>query len=233
MVAMRDGVRLHTRVWLPTGAGPHPVVFTRAYRAGFGSDHERFTQAGYAYVGQSTRGHSESEGADGVDNRFFDDAEDGYDSLTWIAQQGWCDGNIAMYGKSYWGMTQWLVAPEQHPNLKAIVPQNMNPDPWERGYRDHGALQLAHTARRIYDAGGVEKIEQFGFSNWFRHLPLIELDTVAGTPPDKLWRDYVTHPRGVTNTESAGRASSSARLSAAFLPLYNRMCTTRITGILC
>jgi putative CocE/NonD family hydrolase len=193
MVPMRDGVRLQTRIWKPAEEGSFPVVFTRAYSAGFGRDYERFTEAGYVYVGQATRGHSGSEGDQGMDNRFFDDAEDGYDSLTWISKQTWCDGNIAMYGKSYWGITQWLVAPLQHPNLKAIIPQNMNPDPWERGYRDHGALQLAHTARRIYDAGGKEKVEKYGWLNWYKYLPLITLDTVAGTAKNKLWRDYVSH----------------------------------------
>ena len=193
MVPMRDGVRLQTKIWEPDEKGSYPVVFTRAYSAGFGRDYERFTKAGYVYVGQATRGHSGSEGAEGMDNRFFDDADDGYDALTWISQQPWCDGNIAMYGKSYWGMTQWLVAPLQHPNLKAIIPQNMNPDPWERGYRDHGALQLAHTARRIYDEGGKDKVEKFGWLNWYRHLPLLTLDTVAGTEENKLWRDYLTH----------------------------------------
>lgn len=28
MVPMRDGVRLHTKIWRPTGPGPFPVVFT-------------------------------------------------------------------------------------------------------------------------------------------------------------------------------------------------------------
>jgi len=186
---MSDGVRLHTRIWKP-GAGSYPVVFTRAYWPGFGQDHERFTKAGYVYVGQSTRGHARSEG---VMNRFFDDAKDGYDALTWIASQPWCNGDIAMYGKSYWAATQWLVAPERHPNLRAIVPQNVNADFWERGYRDHGAIQLAHTARRIYDDGGQDKIEAFGWLNWYRHLPLIDLDTVAGTPENQMWREYVTH----------------------------------------
>ncbi len=126
-------------------------------------------------------------------NRFFDDAKDGYDALTWIAAQPWCNGDIAMYGKSYWAATQWLVAPEAHPNLRAIVPQNVNVDFWERGYRDHGAIQLAHTARRIYDDGGQDKIEAFGWLNWYRHLPLIDLDTVAGTPQNQMWREYVSH----------------------------------------
>ena len=194
MVPMRDGVRLHTKIWKPAEQGCYPVVFTRAYWPGFGRDHERFTDAGYVYVGQSTRGHSQSEGAHGISRRFFDDADDGYDSLTWISEQPWCDGNIAMYGKSYWGITQWLVAPLQHPNLKVIVPQNCNPGTWDRGYHDHGALQLAHVATRIYsDEDQRKKVEEYGWMKWYRHLPLITLDTVAGTKPNKLWHDYVLH----------------------------------------
>ena len=34
---------------------------------------------------------------------------------------------------------------------------------------------------------------RFGWWNWYRHLPLITLDTVAGTPPNKLYNDYITH----------------------------------------
>ena len=30
MVPMRDGLRLHPRVWLPEGDGPFPTVLTRA-----------------------------------------------------------------------------------------------------------------------------------------------------------------------------------------------------------
>ena len=36
-------------------------------------------------------------------------------------------------------------------------------------------------------------MESFGLWNWFRHRPLITLDTVAGTRPNKLYNDYVTH----------------------------------------
>ena len=171
------------------------VIFIRGYDTDSWIDADRFVRAGYVCVSQATRGHIGSEGAHGMDNRFFDDAQDGYDALTWISQQPWCDGNIAMYGSSYYGATQWLVAPKGHPNLKAIIPQNVNPDPWQRMYRDHGAIQLAHTARRIYDYNveGRGKVARFGWWNWHRHLPLITLDTVAGTPSNKLYNDYITH----------------------------------------
>lgn len=133
MVPMQDGVKLYTEIYKP-GKGTYPTVLTRGYWPGNERDARRFTKAGYVYMGQSTRGHGRSEGAHGVRNRFFDDARDGYDMLTWLSQQAWCDGNIAMYGKSYWGATQWLVAVEQHPNLKAIFPQVVNADLWQCGY---------------------------------------------------------------------------------------------------
>ncbi len=195
MVAMPDGVRLRTKIARADDT-PRPVVLIRGYNTDFwGGVSDRFVDAGYVYVGQATRGHIGSEGAHAMDNRFFDDAQDGYDAITWTAEQEWCNGDVAMYGSSYYGATQWLVAPLQHPNLKAIVPQNINPDPWERQYRDHGALQLAHTARRIYDYNekGKELVERFGLLNWYKHLPLRDLDTVADTPPNRLYQDYLNH----------------------------------------
>ena len=194
MVPMRDGVRLRTKI-AKSNPDRSSVILIRGYDTDSWIDVDRFVRAGYICVSQATRGHIGSEGAHGMDNRFFDDAQDGDDALTWISQQSWCNGNIAMYGSSYYGATQWLVAPRGHPNLKAIIPQNVNPDPWQRMYRDHGAIQLAHTARRIYDynAEGRGKVARFGWWNWYRHLPLITLDTVAGTPPNKLYNDYITH----------------------------------------
>ena len=78
MVPMADGTRLYTEVSLPDDyeRSRIPAVLTRAYWPGNKKDAERFNLAGYAYVGQSTRGHGKSEGDEGVANRFFDDARD-------------------------------------------------------------------------------------------------------------------------------------------------------------
>jgi len=198
MVTMRDGATLHTMIWRPAHEGRYPVVFTRGYWPGSQKDAHRFNKAGYVYVGQSTRGHGRSEGVGGVRNRFFDDAGDGYDSLTWISQQNWCTGDIAMYGKSYWGATQWLVAVEQHPNLKAIIPQCVNADFWQCGYWCNGALSLAMTAQgRAYDRNDDQMLGQIGWKSYFHHLPLISLDEVLGGANDEgasgLWKDYIRH----------------------------------------
>jgi len=195
MIPMPDRIQLQTRIWLPAGQGPFPVVFTRGYSAGSENDAQQFTRAGYVYVGQATRGHGSSQGKM---NRFFGDAEDGYSSLTWISKQPWSNGKIAMYGKSYWGATQWLTAVKQHPNLKAIIPQNINADLWQCVYRCNGALSLAMSASgRAYSEDDHEKIAQYGWSRYFKHRPLLTLDELI-TPPTKtqdanLWKDYVTH----------------------------------------
>ena len=96
MDAMPDGVRLRTKI---AGAGvePRPVVLVRGYNTDFWDGiADRFVAAGYVYVGQATRGHIGSEGAEGMDNRFFDDGQDGYDAITWVCDQPWCNGDVAM-----------------------------------------------------------------------------------------------------------------------------------------
>ena len=196
-VPMRDGVKLYTEIYKP-GDGQYPVVLTRGYRPGNKNDARKFTSADYIYVGQSTRGHGRSDGEGGVRTRFFADTNDGYDTLTWISQQLWSDGKIAMYGKSYWAATQWLVATEGHPNLKAIVPQNMNADMWQCVYWCNGALSLAMTAHgRAYNSSNTAAIDEMGWSQFYQHLPLITLnqfDDASNTEDAKgLWLDYIEH----------------------------------------
>ena len=156
-IAMRDGEELATRIWMPDADGPLPVILERGY------------EPGYIYVGQQCRGNLEG-------GMFRTDDVDGYDCIDWVSKQSWCNGDVAMYGRSFMAATQWLTAPIQHPALKAIVPQVVNPRMWERGYWDHGALQLSHTARRIYRTrisdDNTHKVFEFGgWGAFYRHPP--------------------------------------------------------------
>ena len=178
---MRDGAVLKTEISRP-GPGSYPVVLSRAYSSTFFGDVVRFNQAGYVCVGQQTRGDGGSDGT-----RFIHDAQDGYDCIDWISEQSWCDGNVAMYGKSYWGATQWLAALEQHPNSKAIIPQTVNPDHWRYGYRAFGAVTLAMTAH-----GRAHPDSDPGWDYYMR-LPLIDLDVIGKGEDDPLWKAYISH----------------------------------------
>lgn len=113
MVAMRDGVRLATYVYLPPGGGPAPVILARTpySKLAFAGAAEYFSKLGYAVVVQDVRGRFNSEGenlpfeADGWWGH-----RDGYDTLEWIATQPWCNGKIGLSGGSAAGIAEILAA---------------------------------------------------------------------------------------------------------------------------
>ena len=51
------------------------------------------------------------------------DAEDGYDTVDWLANQSWSNGKIGTYGCSYLGDVQIFQAPLRNPHLAAMIPQ--------------------------------------------------------------------------------------------------------------
>lgn len=128
MIPMRDGVRLATDIYRLNDGGRHPVIL---YRTPYNKNMDNILGEtailllnlnGYVYVAQDCRGRFASEGADSV---FITDGwgklQDGYDTIEWLVQQSWCDGNVGMFGGSATGITSYRAAGAAHPNLKAIV----------------------------------------------------------------------------------------------------------------
>src|SRR2546425_823859 len=62
MVAMRDGVKLATDVYLPEGDGPFPIVLMHSPYNKNGGNPRDANSHGYALVIQDTRGRFASEG---------------------------------------------------------------------------------------------------------------------------------------------------------------------------
>src|SRR5262245_29601862 len=119
---MRDGTVLRADAYLPDGDDPVPAVVCRTpYNRSFpltplaALDPERATEAGIAVVVQDVRGLYDSEGEF---SPFFSEGDDGYDTVEWVASQPWCDGNVAMTGRSYPAATQWRAALEAPPHLR-------------------------------------------------------------------------------------------------------------------
>lgn len=138
MVAMRDGVRLATDVYLPAGPGPWPTVLIRLPYDKCGrytfmpSLAPHFTARGYAFVVQDVRGKFRSEGEI---LPFIHETDDGYDTIDWVSRQPWANGAVGMFGDSYYGYTQWTAVASGHPALRAIVPRVTCADlgTWLRG----------------------------------------------------------------------------------------------------
>jgi uncharacterized protein len=123
MVPMRDGVRLRSDIYIPSGPGPFPVLLCRyPYSVADGMMDQRNRQVarqGYAVVFQHCRGRF---GSEGVFYPFHPDVDDGYDAVEWAAEQPWSNGKIGMFGASYGGLAAWLAAIARPPHLVAIAP---------------------------------------------------------------------------------------------------------------
>ena len=122
MVAMRDGVKLATDVFLPAsnnGKGPWPVVLMRTpyNKATMGAQSKQWTDNGYVFVVQDCRGRFKSEGKYFP---FMDDHLDGYDTVEWSAKQSWSNGKVGMIGASAMGITANQASIMAPPHLVAM-----------------------------------------------------------------------------------------------------------------
>lgn len=85
-----------------------------------GLDPQAWCPRGYAVVSVDTRGAGHSDGQICVMGT--QDAEDGYDVVESIARMDWCNGSVGMAGNSALAISQWFIAAQQPPSLKAIAP---------------------------------------------------------------------------------------------------------------
>jgi uncharacterized protein len=118
---------------------------------------ERACQAGYTMVVQDTRGRYASEGA--YPRPFDQDAEDGADTIAWIAQQPWCNGRVGMFGLSAQGLTQWLAASQHPPALQAIAPM-FCPAALDQAHHQGGAFKLGTWLGWAISEGATGEVER-------------------------------------------------------------------------
>lgn len=75
---------------------------------------------GYAVINVDIRGCFNSEGSCAVLGT--QEGEDGYDVIELIAKEPWCTGSVGMAGNSHLAQSQWFIAAQRPPSLKAIAP---------------------------------------------------------------------------------------------------------------
>jgi hypothetical protein len=169
-IAMRDGVRLFTSVYVPKDRSrKYPIMMGRtpysispygvdnypstknpwAFRRFAPSPH--FVRDGYIFVHQDVRGRLMSEGTF-VDVRpiatakgEIDESTDAYDTIDWLVKNVPANnGRVGVWGISYPGFYAAQAAVNAHPALKAVSPQAPVTD-WFQGddFHHNGALFLA------------------------------------------------------------------------------------------
>jgi len=142
---MRDGTLLRANIYRPAGEGRWPVLLTRLPYGkdlplgGSVLDPVQAARRGYVVIVQDTRGRLAS---DGDWYPFRSEADDGVDTIAWAADLPFSDGQVGMYGASYFGYTQWSAAVEQPPALKAMVPFITWADPLNGLVYRGGAFEL-------------------------------------------------------------------------------------------
>ncbi len=217
MIPMRDGVRLHAKIFTPTDQRePLPIIMrrtpygvensgrnlTRSYRA--------LADEGYIFVFEDIRGKYGSEGefvmqrparAPG-DTTALDEGTDTWDTIAWLLENvPDHNGRVGMLGVSYDGWTTIMGALEPHPALKAISPQASPADMWlGDDFHHNGAFRLSYGFEYAVRMESDREQKPFTFDrydtyDWYLSLgPLSNVNEriLHGTIP--TWNDYVAHP---------------------------------------
>ena len=200
-ITMRDGVKLNANIYRPA-AGPArlPVVLTiTPYTIDtLHEDGNFFASHGYVYVAVDTRGRGGSQG-DFMPTTH--EAADGVDTIDWIAHQSFSDGRVVMWGGSYAGRNQLVIAAQRPSALKAIAPAATGYYGVDRGMRANipfpqqmtwMALVAGRTAHpnayidRNYWVGAMAELAAGRTS--FRHFD--QLVDIAS----QLWQANLAHP---------------------------------------
>jgi putative CocE/NonD family hydrolase len=190
-----DGIRLSTDVYLPDTDGPFPCILIRTpYN---NNDPVKkipicreFASNGYAVAIQDVRGRYDS---DGEWEPFFNEARDGLAAQKWLAAQDFCDGSIALLGRSYEGYSVWVQTFDHHPAVKAIVPIVALPDPVVNVPWQNGSVMWNMIVWAMMVHGRTNQhVEQYDWEPLYGFRPLNRVDEQVGFE-SKPWRDWMDH----------------------------------------
>jgi len=214
MVTLRDGVRLATDIYRPAKGGeplqtPRPVLLERTPYDKLGVNHGdrtrddphprskpelavQFVRGGYVVALQDCRGRYASEG---VFEKYLAEGEDGFDTIAWLAQQPWCDGQVATLGLSYGAHTQSALACLNPPALAAMFLDSGGfSSAYHSGIRQGGAFELKQATWAYKhallspatqsDPARRRALMSQDLKAWFAHMPWSEGASPLSAAPE-------------------------------------------------
>jgi putative CocE/NonD family hydrolase len=210
MVTVRDGVELACDIYRPALGGravseSFPTILERTpydrtridlYLMG-----QYFASRGYNVVLQDCRGRHDS---DGTFQLLYDEGTegtDGYDTVEWIAEQPWSDGQVGTTGISYTGTNQQALAVLKPPHLTTQVILDAGINYWYRTQRHSGAFVEGVLLPYAFWMAAVGKEAQADpllrrrlqhalehMDEWVERLPLKRgASPLAGAPSYEEW----------------------------------------------
>src|SRR5262245_54293951 len=214
MIPMRDGVKLHTVIFAPTGASePLPILMQRTPYGIDGWSTERLNRVhrelvadGYIFVFQDIRGKYKSEGdfrmnrppRDKRDSKSIDESSDTYDTIDWLVKNVKNNnGRVGIFGVSYPGWLAVVPLLEPHPALKALSPQALMGDTWlGDDFFHQGGFRLSYGYEYVFGVetakGGTDPaFDRYDTFEWY--LKKGAASNII-TPTLPTWKDFIEHP---------------------------------------
>lgn len=200
-IPLRDGTDVIGNIFHPRGEEPQPTVLLYTpYGADSYSDVAAyFARHGYNFASVNVRGRG---GSDGELIPWIEDGRDGYDVIEWIAEQPWSDGQVTMWGGSYAGKNQWMIAGEVPPALRTIVPASSGMVGWDIGIHSSNVHRPFNFYWVVMTAGATQNAviahdDDFwlgAYADLARgEIPLRDFDELVGYPSE-IWQDWMDHP---------------------------------------
>jgi putative CocE/NonD family hydrolase len=208
-VTMPDGAALLTDHWAPNvpgrdGGDDRPTILIRTP---YGPKSQALfarllAERGFHVVVQSCRG---TFGSEGLWQPFRHETVDGHATLDWILEQSWCNGPIVMLGGSYAGLTQWAVAANPPPELRAMALSITAANIRDSFVYPGGAFglesaltwlhQLEHQERGTLRALFSMARAHHALKPAYTALPLTDTDRLAVGRTVAFYQDWLAHDR--------------------------------------
>jgi uncharacterized protein len=221
MIPMRDGVRLHTEIYVPKNSMQSlPFLLTRT-PYGLNDDEKGFARGfnaykelipdGYIFVFQDIRGRYQSGGQfvmlrpprDKKDPKAIDESTDTYDTIDWLLKNiKGNNGRVGVLGISYGGWLTVMAMIDPHPALKAVSEQASPADMFlGDDFHHNGAFRLSYG----FEYSALMETEKTNFSFMFDKYDtydwyLLSLGGLANANRKYLhgrlptWNAFVEHP---------------------------------------
>jgi len=231
-IPLRDGVVTLADIYRPESAAKVPTLVSRtpygkAANQGIAlmPDPLRLAELGYATAIVDVRGRF---GSQGDWNPFQHEADDGYDTVEWVAAQDWCNGRTGIFGISYFGATAILAAGRRPPSLRCAVPILTSADYYEGWIYQGGCLQLGFAAnwglmlaagdpaRQSPEAMGA-LVGAIVTPGTLDARPLAAMPGLSGTSVEGWWKDWITHERRDAFWEQTRPSADYARFEVPML----------------
>jgi uncharacterized protein len=221
LIAVRDGVKLHTEIYAPKNASePLPILLERTP---YGLDDDQKTKYshkikryaemipdGYIFVFQDIRGRYGSEGTfvmqrpvrDPKNPKAIDEGTDTYDTIDWLVKNvPHNNGRVGLLGISYGGWLTVMGMLEPHPALKAVSEQASPADMFlGDDFHHNGAFRLSYGFEysTMMETGKTNfsfQFDRFDTYEWYLRLGALSNANdkyIHGTLP--TWDNFVAHP---------------------------------------